>query len=222
MRALREELDVLERHHVATAIAAGWSWSRVAQSLGVTKQAAHRKHSQTVRGLSVPEESRPATEGKPAEPRMIVSGDARRTVGVARDEARRRGAAVVGTEHLLLAVMKVGGGAADVLLRHGVEYEAASVVLQPTLFEEDQAIADRDSQAAQAGAATGVSPLARACLEQALREALARRSSRLEVGDLVLALLRAAEGGAMRTLTALGVEVDELRTALEHQAPRQS
>ena len=41
--ALRQELDTLERHHVATAITEGWSWSRVAEALGVSKQAAHKR-----------------------------------------------------------------------------------------------------------------------------------------------------------------------------------
>lgn len=44
LTALRQELDAIERELVQRALAAGASWSHVARSLGVTKQAAHRKH----------------------------------------------------------------------------------------------------------------------------------------------------------------------------------
>lgn len=42
--ALRHMADQLERKAVKQAIDQGWSWSQVAQALGVTKQAAHKRH----------------------------------------------------------------------------------------------------------------------------------------------------------------------------------
>ncbi|HET8589535.1 MAG TPA: helix-turn-helix domain-containing protein [Nakamurella sp.] len=42
--ALREVADRLEDAAVQRAISAGWSWSQVAQALGVTRQAVHKKH----------------------------------------------------------------------------------------------------------------------------------------------------------------------------------
>lgn len=41
--ALRLAADKLERKAVAHAIAQGWSWSQIADALGVTKQAAHKR-----------------------------------------------------------------------------------------------------------------------------------------------------------------------------------
>lgn len=43
--ALRRLLERLEALHVDHARASGWSWQEVADALGVSKQAAHRKHS---------------------------------------------------------------------------------------------------------------------------------------------------------------------------------
>lgn len=42
--ALRRLAERLERAAVAAAIDQGWSWAQVADALGVTRQAAHKKH----------------------------------------------------------------------------------------------------------------------------------------------------------------------------------
>ena len=42
--ALRAIADQLEAAEVERAMRAGWSWSQVAQALGVTRQAVHKKH----------------------------------------------------------------------------------------------------------------------------------------------------------------------------------
>ena len=47
--ALRRLADRLEAAAVSAALAQGWSWTQIAQSLGVTKQAAHKKHARTAR-----------------------------------------------------------------------------------------------------------------------------------------------------------------------------
>lgn len=41
--ALRLAADKLERQAVAQAIAQGWSWAQIAEALGVSKQAAHKR-----------------------------------------------------------------------------------------------------------------------------------------------------------------------------------
>lgn len=47
--ALRRLADGLEREAVDHAVAQGWSWAQVAQALGVSRQAAHKKHARRVR-----------------------------------------------------------------------------------------------------------------------------------------------------------------------------
>jgi hypothetical protein len=42
--ALRALTDRLEDAEVERAMRAGWSWSQVAEALGVTRQAVHKKH----------------------------------------------------------------------------------------------------------------------------------------------------------------------------------
>lgn len=42
--ALRRLAERLERAAVAAAIDQGWSWAQVANALGVSRQAAHKKH----------------------------------------------------------------------------------------------------------------------------------------------------------------------------------
>lgn len=42
--ALRVVAKKLERKAVKKAIEQGWSWSQIAEALGVTKQAAHKRH----------------------------------------------------------------------------------------------------------------------------------------------------------------------------------
>ena len=42
--ALRRLLEALEAAQVENAVVAGWSWARIAEVLGVSKQAVHKKH----------------------------------------------------------------------------------------------------------------------------------------------------------------------------------
>jgi hypothetical protein len=42
--ALRRLADRLERAAVARAIQEGWTWQHVAEALGITRQAAHKRH----------------------------------------------------------------------------------------------------------------------------------------------------------------------------------
>lgn len=46
--ALRVLAEQLERKAIKSAISQGWSWSQVAEALGVTKQAVHKRHAHTI------------------------------------------------------------------------------------------------------------------------------------------------------------------------------
>lgn len=48
--SLRRLAEQLERAAVARAIEQGWTWASVADALGVTRQAAHKKHARLLTG----------------------------------------------------------------------------------------------------------------------------------------------------------------------------
>lgn len=52
--ALRRLADRLEAAEVERAIRQGWSWSRVAEALGVTRQAVHKKYAKRVEAAGIP------------------------------------------------------------------------------------------------------------------------------------------------------------------------
>lgn len=47
--ALRRLLEALEAAQIENAILAGWSWAQIAEVLGVSKQAVHKKHAKRIR-----------------------------------------------------------------------------------------------------------------------------------------------------------------------------
>ncbi|MEJ7797329.1 MAG: hypothetical protein WKF42_02430 [Solirubrobacteraceae bacterium] len=91
---LRRRLDVLEAERVDAALKAGCSWRVIAEAIGVSRQAAHRKHASRVAAASKPVES-------VAGNRLVIVGPARVAVVLARQEAAIAQSRVVGTEHLL-------------------------------------------------------------------------------------------------------------------------
>ena len=87
---LRRRLDVWEAAHVDEAVNDGWSWQRIADSLGVTRQAAHARH---------------AKRRQQAKGGLVVAGRARGVVRRAREEAARMGSETLETDHLLLGLL---------------------------------------------------------------------------------------------------------------------
>ena len=47
--ALRRTLEALEAAQVENAFIAGWSWARIAEVLGVSRQAVHKKHAARIK-----------------------------------------------------------------------------------------------------------------------------------------------------------------------------
>jgi hypothetical protein len=50
--ALRRLADRLELAEVERAVRSGWGWAEIAEGLGVTRQAVHKKHARRLRDLA--------------------------------------------------------------------------------------------------------------------------------------------------------------------------
>lgn len=203
--ALRRQLETLEAAHVANALRAGWSWRQIAEALGVSKQAAHRKHARSV-GADLDRQ----TADEPQAGRVIVTAEARRAVQRARDEARGLRHEAVLPQHLLLGLLGDGyGPAARALAASRVTLEAARTGVRDAVGPGREA----------ADARLPISPAARTVFEQALREAVRLRDAHLGVEHLLLTLLNDETSGVGAVLEGLGTSVqrvcDRLGTVLE-------
>lgn len=198
LAALREEIATAERVQATRALASGCSFGAIARALGISRQAAHRRY-RDLAGAEPPPEPQPRG-------RMLVTSEARTAVGHAREEATALGAGVVGSEHLLLGVLHCSRSPVTSALREmGVELEAARQHALPTV---EAAVADVAAPVRQER--RGISDYAKRVFEQALREATARGDGYVGVEHLMFAALADADGGAVRTLDALGVSRDAL------------
>ncbi len=128
---------------------------------------------------------------------------ARQVILLARKEADRFNHNYIGTEHLLLGLVKLGQGVAvDVLREMGIDFE--------TLWREIE-------RAVGSGPETkviGEVPLtvkARKVIELALGEAKQLKHSYIGTEHLLLGLIKEGEGVAARVLKNLGVDLDETR-----------
>jgi hypothetical protein len=186
---MRGELDSAEARHVQGALHEGRSWTQIAEALGISKQAAHKRHAQRIRDGDVPPPEQ-------RQRRLLVTGQARKVVELARDEARRLGNPEAGPEHLLLGLLRDDHGTAlRALESAGVGLDEARRAVAGATNERPKEVEGR----------VRVSPGARAALEDSLREAVSLRDSHLGVEHLLLALVRDPEAPAARTLTVLGV-----------------
>jgi uncharacterized protein YerC len=95
LTALRDELDALERQQVGRALREGKTFTAIAQPLGISRQAAHRRY----RDLH----SQPT-----------LSPEARSALMRAREEATRHGSRSIDGQHLLLALAGSGALSLDV------------------------------------------------------------------------------------------------------------
>ena len=209
MTALREELEAFERLQVALALDAGQSFSAVARALGISRQAAHRRYRDLV-GVALPDTG---AEPKGRE-RILVTSEARAAVTLAREEATAMRAGTVGSEHLLLGIIRSRATAAAALLEAGgITLAEARRCAQPTLVDG----APQAPSEAVASGPRGISAYARAVFEQSLREAVKRGDGYIGVDHLLLAALQDPNGGACRTLCELGLDPQEVRAGLTPQ-----
>ncbi len=201
LSALRLELEAMEPALVQRALHAGASWSHIARALGVSKQAAHRKYRHLAERAF-----NDATGGA----KILVTSEARLCIQFAREEAKRLGQPAVGTEHILLGILRCSRShAAAALGTLGVTHRNAVECLRTTL----PGIPPEDG----AGRGDGVSEHAHRILEGSLREALNHGDGYIGVEHLLLALLTDSRNGAVQTLETLHATPTKIRMQLERE-----
>ncbi|HET9074366.1 MAG TPA: Clp protease N-terminal domain-containing protein [Solirubrobacteraceae bacterium] len=127
---LRRELDALETEAVGDGLRAGMSWREIGMALGVSKQAAHRRHAKDVDLEPAADANAATASGAEA----LATAAVRHAVRIARREALAAGCLELGTEHLLLGLLQCGDEATTALLRRlGVTVAAARGMAAPTV-----------------------------------------------------------------------------------------
>src|SRR5437870_7750334 len=128
---------------------------------------------------------------------------ARRVLTLAQEEALRFNHNYIGTEHLLLGLVREGEGvAAKVLANLGVELNKVRSAVEFIIGRGDRAVMGE----------IGLTPRAKKVIELAVDEA--RRLGHHYVGTehLLLGLVREGEGIAASVLESLGVNLERVRT----------
>ena len=131
---------------------------------------------------------------------------ARQVVVLAQDEARSLRHDYIGTEHILLGLLREEEGiAARVLKSLGVALEEVRAQVARIIGAGDEA------------PATGqipFTPRAKKVLELSLREALSLGHNHIGTEHVLLGLVRENEGVAMRILLDLDVDAEKVRNAI--------
>jgi ATP-dependent Clp protease ATP-binding subunit ClpC len=129
---------------------------------------------------------------------------ARRVVVLAREEAGVLSHDHVGTEHILIALIREDGGvAAQVLKSLGITEEAAR--------QQVEEITGRGQADPQPGQHIPMTPRAKKVLQLSLREAIALGHGYIGTEHILLGLVREGEGVAMQVLNGLGVDPNRVR-----------
>ena len=131
---------------------------------------------------------------------------ARKVLVIAQDEARTLHQPYVGTEHILLALIKEKDGlAAQALERLNVHYDDVVTAIKQIVTIDPEA---------DVSGHLGFTPRVKLVLENSLREAMQMGQSYISTEHLLLGIVREGEGTAIEVLGRLGVSGDAVRSAL--------
>ncbi len=124
----------------------------------------------------------------------------------AQDEARSLGHSYVGTEHLLLGIMKAANGEAyNILRENGLDYSS----LRKEIISIVGSGIPRESFSSPQ-----MTPRARKIIELAYEEAQMLKQNYISTEHILLAILREGEGVAAHILRKFGIDLAEMRREL--------
>ncbi len=127
---------------------------------------------------------------------------ARKVLTLAQDEAQRFNHNYIGTEHLLLGLVREGDGvAARVLENMGVELPKVRTAVEFIIGRGDRPVVGE----------VGLTPRAKRVIELAIDEARRLGHNYIGTEHLLLGLVREGEGIAAGVLESLGVNLDKVR-----------
>jgi Clp amino terminal domain, pathogenicity island component len=127
---------------------------------------------------------------------------ARRVVVLAEEEARMLDHNWIGTEHLLLGVLREGDGVAARVL------ESLGISLQPVRQQVEEIIGPVQQVPSEHIPFT---PRSKKVLELSLRESLQLGHDRVATGHILLGLIREGDGVAAQVLVRLGADLNQVR-----------
>jgi ATP-dependent Clp protease ATP-binding subunit ClpC len=134
---------------------------------------------------------------------------ARKVMSLARLEAQRFYHDYVGTEHILLALVKEGTGVASVVLKKmGVELKEIRNEIEKTV--------ERGAQPVASSQQLPYTPRAKKVLEYSLEEARNLGHHYIGTEHLLLGLLRENDGIAAQVLMNLGLKLEEVREEIHN------
>ena len=132
---------------------------------------------------------------------------ARKVLTLAQDEAQRFNHNYIGTEHLLLGLVREGEGvAARVLENMGVELSKVRTAVEFIIGRGDRPVVGE----------VGLTPRAKRVIELAIDEARRLDHNYIGTEHLLLGLVREGEGIAAGVLESLGVNLDKVRHQVIH------
>jgi ATP-dependent Clp protease ATP-binding subunit ClpC len=132
------------------------------------------------------------------------TNQSRRAVVLAQEEARELHHTYIGTEHLLLGMLREGtGSAARALASMNVTLDAARQAVEASVGR---------GQSRQPSGHIPFTPRAKKALELALRESLRLGQNYIGTGHLLLSLTEQPDDAAIRILGRLHADVTDLRT----------
>jgi ATP-dependent Clp protease ATP-binding subunit ClpC len=126
---------------------------------------------------------------------------ARKVLILAQQEAARYGHGYIGTEHLLLGLLREGEGvAAKALASLGLDIESVRTHVESILGTGQESASE-----------IGYTPRAKKVIELAMEEALRLGHNYVGTEHILLGLIREGEGIAAQVLTGMGVDINLMR-----------
>jgi ATP-dependent Clp protease ATP-binding subunit ClpA len=132
--------------------------------------------------------------------------DAKRTLTLAQEEAERSHHSFIGTEHLLLALLRVEKGIAyRVLTELGIDISTVREAIEGVLGRNERIIIQQ------------IIPTSRVkkVIELSFEEAMRLGHNEVDTSDILLGLIIEGEGIAAHVLIDLGVTLEKVRKAME-------